>query len=205
MAIPWLRILDAALGIHDIVRPRRSRPLIDGIDSQALATGGTPLVGLEARLAGVVVAALKEAFDRDTRRLELERQQLEAERRHAERLLQLELLRQAGDREIGKLRLVAGLAGVSFVGSLFFGLRVVDAGGGRASLAPKLVLAGGWALLLAAIALSFSVQSTVARVLERAVGEQDGFPPGEVPRTGEAAIWLIVVGLALIGLSALLS
>ena len=38
---------------------------------------------LEARLAGVVVAALKEAFDRDSRRLELERDQLAAERLRA--------------------------------------------------------------------------------------------------------------------------
>ena len=51
--------------------------------------------GLEARLAGVVVAALKEAFDRDTQRLELEREQLDAERQRAERALRLELRRQA--------------------------------------------------------------------------------------------------------------
>ena len=36
-------------------------------------------------MAGVLVAALKEAFDRDSARLELERIQIEAERRRAER------------------------------------------------------------------------------------------------------------------------
>ena len=84
--------------------------------------------GLEARLAGVVVAALKEAFDRDTRRLELEREQLEAERERAERALRLELQRQAGDREIGRLRLLAGVAVASWLGTLFFSARLL---GGR--------------------------------------------------------------------------
>jgi hypothetical protein len=205
MAIPWLRILDAALGIHDLVRVRKG----GGLVSQSLAPGGAALGGLEARLAGVVVAALKEAFDRDARRLEHERRQLEAERRRAERMLQLELLRQAGDREIGKLRLVAGLAGGSFVGSLFFVARVATAAGSTASgssLGPRLTLGAGWALLLAAIAASFTAQSKVARVLERsAAGEPDGLPTGAFPRTGELAAWLIVVGLALVGLSVLLS
>src|SRR4051812_18836342 len=69
--------------------------------------GLTPAVGggigghLEARLTNVVVAALKEAFDRDHARLELERAQLEEERRRAEAAMQLELRRQAADREIG--------------------------------------------------------------------------------------------------------
>ena len=56
---------------------------------------------LEAPLTNVVVAALKEAFDRDHARLELERAQLEEERRRAEQALRLELRRQAADRELG--------------------------------------------------------------------------------------------------------
>ena len=40
---------------------------------------------LETRLAGVVVAALKEAFDRDRARMDLERAQIESERRRARR------------------------------------------------------------------------------------------------------------------------
>ena len=53
----------------------------------------------------MVVAALKEAFDRDHARLELERGQLEEERRRAAAALQAELRRQAIDRELGRLRL----------------------------------------------------------------------------------------------------
>ena len=41
-----------------------------------LATGGA-IGQLETRLAGVVVAALKEAFDRDRVRMDLERAQME--------------------------------------------------------------------------------------------------------------------------------
>ena len=40
--------------------------------------GGGPLGQLETRLAGVVVAALKEAFDRDRARMDLERTQMDA-------------------------------------------------------------------------------------------------------------------------------
>src|SRR5262245_8137635 len=65
---------------------------------------------LETRLTNGLVAALKEAFDRDHARLELERAELEEQRRRAERTLQVELLRQAADRELGRLRLLAGTA-----------------------------------------------------------------------------------------------
>ena len=90
----------------------------------AAARGRRPRApgGLEARLAGVVVAALKEAFDRDTRRLELEREQLDAERERAERALRLELQRQAADREIGRLRLLAGVAVAGWLGTLLLAI-----------------------------------------------------------------------------------
>ena len=117
---------------------------------------------LEARLAGVVVAALKEAFDRDHQRLELEREQIEAERARAERVLRIELARQAGDQEIGRLRLLAGVAIASWLGTLFFSVRLVGgASGGRVALGV------GWLLLLAALAASFVAQSTVTRGLNR--------------------------------------
>ena len=87
-------------------RPQRSRACrerasaavaaADDPEQLAVSERGGPL---EVRLAGVVVAALKEAFDRDHQRLELEREQIEAERMRAERLLRIELARQAGNRE----------------------------------------------------------------------------------------------------------
>src|SRR5437763_9335040 len=126
MALPWLRILDALIGVTDLARSRKIRTMADEQQQQQqLEVGGRTVGGVEARLAGVVVAALKEAFDRDTRRLELERDQAAAERERAERALRLELRRQAGDREIGRLRLLAGGAIASWLGTLFFSARLV--------------------------------------------------------------------------------
>lgn len=196
MALPWLRIIDAALGVTDLVRSRKVRPGdAEGADVR-LAPGA--LGGLETRLAGVVVAALKEAFDRDTRRLELEREQLEAERRRAERALRLELLRQAGDREIGRLRLLAGLAVASWMGTLFFSVRVMTG-----PMASRLLLGAGWAILLAAVAAAFKGQTTVARALESAAQSLDSPDTTPSAGAGEVAPWLIVVGLALVGAAVL--
>src|SRR5207247_1127443 len=121
MPVPWLRILDIVIGFTDLARSRkigqaaqqREQAEAQPQSLEATGRGGVPggpggPGGLEARLAGVVVAALKEAFDRDTRRLELERAELEAERERADRALRLELRRQAGDRALWLL--VAGLA-----------------------------------------------------------------------------------------------
>src|SRR5437016_3359392 len=127
MALPWLRILDAFIGVTDLARSRRIKTLSqeNPDPSTSLQRGPAgPLSGMEARLAGVVVAALKEAFDRDRNRLELEREHIEAERARAERALKLELLRQAGDREIGRLRLLAGVAVACWIGTLFFSARL---------------------------------------------------------------------------------
>src|SRR5438034_10739902 len=118
MAVPWLRLFDMLIGVSDFARGGRGRPAADH-ESQQLAPGSRALGHLETRLAGVVVAALKEAFDRDSRRLELEREEIETERARAERTLRLELLRQAGEREIGRLRLIAASAVVSWLGTLF--------------------------------------------------------------------------------------
>jgi hypothetical protein len=193
MAVPWLRIIDAALGVTDLVRSRRPRAPEAELTSEQLAAGGAG--GLETRLAGVVVAALKEAFDRDSRRLQLEREQLEAERRRAERALQLEVLRQAADREIGRLRLVAGAALASWIGTLFFSTRLM---GG--ATAPKALLGIGWLLLLGAVAAAFSAQSGVARAMQW-VGDD---PPSVSPNAmrtaaGDLAPWLIIAGLACVG------
>src|SRR5262249_22165864 len=98
MAVPWLRILDAVIGVPDLARSGRIRTLAE--EKRRLEAGGRVPGPLETRLAGVVVAALKEAFDRDTHRLQLEREQAAAERERTERLLRLELQRQAADREI---------------------------------------------------------------------------------------------------------
>src|ERR1700674_4488345 len=121
MPVPWLRILSAVIGVTDFARLPAGR---GGGEEERLVPGNRALGQLETRLAGVVVAALKEAFDRDSRRLELAREQLAAERRRADRALNLELLREAGDREVGRLRLLAGVAAGCWLGTLFFSARL---------------------------------------------------------------------------------
>jgi hypothetical protein len=188
MAVPWLRVFDTVLGLTDVARRLRGRGQAADPQEQ-LAEGGRG-GALEARLAGVVVAALKEAFDRDHQRLELERDQLEAERQRAERSLRLELLRQAGDREIGRLRMLAGVAVASWLGTLVFSSRLIEAGG-----AARAALGIGWLLLLGALGATFTAQSHAAQAIVR-----EDFRPGTA---GQIAPWLIVAGLAAIAIGVL--
>ena len=117
MPVPWLQLVDAALGVANFARGRKAPSPPPEEQSLQLEGGSRAPGGLEARLAGVVVAALREAFERDTRRLDLEREQAEAERERAERALRLELRRQAADREIARLRLLAGVAVIAWLGT----------------------------------------------------------------------------------------
>jgi len=184
MPIPWLGIIDAVIGVTALARGRKSPASEQQLERRNIG-------GLETRLASVVVAALQEAFDRDTRRLELERE---------ERARRLELQRQAGDREIGRLRLLAGVAVVSWLGTLLPASRLVGA-----SLGARLALGGGWLLLLAAIAASFSAQSDVAAALTRV---DDGAAwSGAISSgaSGALALWLIVFGLALVAVAVLIA
>lgn len=198
MPIPWLQLVDAALGVANFARGRKMPEPPTDSGQQIDAASRAP-AGLEARLAGVVVAALKEAFDRDSRRLELEREQLAAERQRAERLLRLELHRQAGDREIGRLRLLAGVAGAAWIGSLLL-LSRVAAGG----LGARITLGAGWLLLLAAIAASFTAQSRVASITDALLSGDDDRRAIGSGGAGAVALWLMMCGLLLVGLAALL-
>ena len=192
MALPWLRILDAAIGVADVTI-RRRRPQ-EGLEQSTLAGGTGPL---EARLTGVVLAALKEAFNRDHQRLELEREQLEAERQRAERALQLELQRQASDRELGRLRLTTAVAVAGWLGTLFFSARLVSGG-----MPGRIALGIGWLLLLGAIAASFAGQGRLARSLSESAARSSpaAWSSGAA---GAAAPWLIVAGLAAIAVGVL--
>jgi hypothetical protein len=201
VAVPWLRLLDAALGLSDLARRVRRPPdalpgsaPLGALDHLTAAPGGA----LETRLAGVVVAALKEAFDRDHQRMQLERDQIEAERQRAERALRLELARQAGDREIGRLRLLAGVALASWLATLFFSPRVIEG-----AVAGRVALGVGWLLLLAALAAAFSAQSAVARTVAQ-LDERTGSQPISSGAAGSAAPWLMVAGLAAIAMSVLI-
>ena len=197
MPVPWLGLIDTFLDLTSLVVSRKGRRP-DEPESSAIA--GRSGSQLEARMTNVVVAALKEAFDRDARRLELEREQAEREHFRTERLLKLELLRQAGDREIGRLRLMAGLAVGSWLGTLFFSASLASG-----PIGGRVMLGAGWLLLLVALALSFAAQARVGRALagiddpaERSADIMAGTAGAVVPV-------LIVTGLAVIGLAVLIS
>jgi hypothetical protein len=147
---------------------------------------------LESRLTNVVVAALKEAFDRDHVRLELERAQLEEQRRRAEQALRQELRRQAADRELSRLRLLAGVSLVGWIASV----GTFAAGVAGASVPARVLMATGWMLLLAALGAAFNAQANVT-----------GSVPDDRPLTtpaGQASLWLLMAGLAASAFSLLL-
>jgi hypothetical protein len=148
---------------------------------------------LEARLTNVVVAALKEAFDRDHARLELERAQLEEQRRRAEEAMRAELRRQAADREIGRLRLLAGTALIGWIASVALFLARL----GSATMPTRVVIALAWLLLLGALGAAFTAQARINT--DRA---DTGASPAATAAAG-AALWLLIAGLALSAISLL--
>jgi hypothetical protein len=193
------RAFDALMALRDAASKLRGgepAPRRDEPTGLTYVPPGAGLAGqLEARLTNVVVAALKEAFDRDHARLELERAQLEEQRRRAEEAMRLELRRQAADRELGRLRLLAGTALVGWIASLFvLGLRL-----DTASTVARALLGGGWLLLLGALASAFTAQGRIsAYVPEHNTALDPG--PGAA-----AALWLLVGGLALAAMSLLIA
>ena len=201
MAFPWLRAINAVIGIADIARSRRSRELArtTGDPDQPLDAmerlGARP--GMEARLAGVMVAALKEVFDRDSRRLELERAQVEAERERAERALKLELLRQRADREIGRMRLLAAVGVVGWLGTLNYASRMVES-------YTRAMFGAGWLLLLVAVATAFIAQARIATAVDKAKHDVDDRDVEWSTAPGLVALFVTVFGLALLGLAILM-
>lgn len=197
MPVPWLRVLDAVISLTDIARKVNRRPaaaLSDPGSEPAALPAAAPI---EARLTGVVVAALKEAFDRDHQRIQFEREQRDADRKRAERLLRLELARQAGDRTIAGLRLVAGIAVVSWLATLLFA-----GAASNLSVATRVLVGVGWTLLLAALAAAFAGQSAVVTA-QAQVHERDE-SRGLAGNGGAlAAPWLLLAGLATLAIAVL--
>lgn len=191
-----IRAFDAVRALTDVARKLKGgapeRPADASlVTSQASST----LAGqIETRLTNVVVAALKEAFDRDHARLELERAQLEEQRRRAEEAIHLELRRQAADREVGRLRMLAATAVVAWIASVL----VLGTRAGDASTIARAALGGGWLLLLGALAASFTAQGRIGAYLP------DRHAPLDAGPGAAAALWLLVAGLALTALSLLL-
>jgi hypothetical protein len=189
-----IRAYDAVMAFRDATRRFREKPAEE--TSLAAAQAPPGLAGqIEARLTNVVVAALKEAFDRDHARLELERAQVEEQRRRAEEALRLELRRQVLDRELGRLRMLAGTALVGWLSS------VLVLGTRAASMPPasRLVLATGWLLLLGSLAAAFVAQG---RINAMVVGDETTSSSGA---GGSASLWMLIAGLALTAISLLLT
>jgi len=187
----WMRVLDAVTGMVQLTG-RLGRP--DLPDSPA--RGGGPLGQLETRLAGVVVAALKEAFDRDSARLELERTQIEAERERAEAAFRAELKRQAAERALGQLRLIAVMAIGVWALSAALGSWLP----GMAATAPRLLLGVGWVLALATLGAAFSGWQQISSWSADTHGVIAGAPDSTA---ASVAPWLFLGALALTGLSVL--
>ena len=145
------------------------------------------LVGhLETRLTNVVVAALKEAFARDHARLELERAQLDEQRTRAEEALRLELRRQAADREVARLRLLAATALVGWIASVVLLVVRLDA----VSATARGMTAAAWLLLLGALGGAFTAQGKLSAHTADTHQTVDAGP------AGIAALWLLIAGLA---------
>lgn len=186
----WMRVLETVSALA--TAGARLRKSVAGTDLQQSPTGG-PLGALETRLAGVVVAALKEAFDRDRARMDLERETLEAERARAERALQAELRRQAADRALTQLKLIAVFAGGMLLTSGVLSAWVSGMRDGGSAIA----LGAGWAAGLAALGSVFAAWPKVSAIASS--NAADLTPPGTVV----VAPWLLLASLALTAASLL--
>ncbi len=172
----WLRVVDTVGTLAGRLK--------GGLPATTQQPGGA----LETRLAGVVVAALKEAFDRDRARMDLERAHVEAERRRAEEALAAELKRQAAERALGQLRLLAIIA----IGTWMLSAALaVWLPGMRAGL-PRTLLGIGWAMAFGALGCTFAGSQRISAWTAGATNAAD------LPRSAaaSAAPWLLLGALA---------
>ena len=191
----WIRVFDTVSGFVQVAARMRRPETAEPTGLQA--TPGGALGQIEARLAGVVVAALKEAFDRDSARLELERSHLESERRRAEEALRAEVRRQAADQLLGGLRLIAIVSAGAWALSAALGVLLP----GMREGAARLVLGGGWLLAFAALACTFAGWQAVTSWSSLSSGGTD-FPKHQAIA---AAPWLLIAALMLTGTSLLMA
>ena len=189
------RAFDAAMALRDAARRFRGDipPPPPETSLSAPPGVGSALVGqIETRLTNVVVAALKEAFDRDHARLELERAHMEQQRRRAEEALRLELRRQAADRELARLRLLGGAALIGWIASVM----LLVARLGATSVTSRSISAVAWLLLLGSLGAAFSAQGR----LSAAVNDTSPIDAGS---GGVVALWMLIAGLAVSGMALL--
>jgi hypothetical protein len=192
-----MKVIDTVSGLIQM-SGRLRRP--DTELQQAPPPGAGPLGQLEARLAGVVVAALKEAFDRDRARMDLERTQMEGERARAEEALRAELRRQASERALGQLRLIAVMAFALMMVSAALGVWMP----GMHTTVPRVLMGTGWIAAIAALGCAFAAWQHVSAwtAAVRPAGDAAGTGNPRHP-AATAAPWLLLGALALTGVSLL--
>ena len=199
MAVPWAKVFETVSSVAQLSGSFRRPAGADTDDTPAAGhTAGNPLAPLEARLAGVVVAALHEAFDRDRVRMDMERAQVEGEQRRAAEALAAELRRQASERVLGQLRLIAVTAIAIWMISAILAALLP---GMRAGL-PRVLLGSGWTIALASIGCAFAGWQRMS--------DWTGSPGAALanaPQGGPAlaAPWLLLTALALVGASLLVA
>src|SRR5262245_25287177 len=191
----WMRVLETVNGLAQMAGRFRRGP---GTDVAGPVAGGGPLGQLEARLAGVVVAALKEAFDRDRARMDMERAQIEAERLRAEEALRAELRRQAAERALAQLRLVGVMAFIICMMSIAVGVWLP----GMQSVVARWLMGVGFALAVAALGCVFAAWQHVFVWSTRHEPIPSGAIVPPVPADGRhpagiAAPWLLLGSMAL--------
>jgi hypothetical protein len=196
----WAGVLDTVGGLVQIAR-RFREGATEGLSGSQPLWGSQPAPGglgqAEARLAGVVVAALKEAFDRDSVRMEMERSQLDAERERMAVALRAELRRQSADRMLGQLRLIAVMAIGTWALSAALGVWLP----GMREGVPRALLGAGWVFALGALGFAFAGWQQVT------IHSADTTPGAVVLEHGSTtyAPWLLIASVALIGAGLLIA
>ena len=184
----WLKVLDTVAGLAQLTG--RLRGGGSTLEPAAPAAGGGPIGQLETRLAGVVVAALKEAFDRDRARMDLERAHMDAERQRAEEALRAELRRQAADRALGQLRLISIMA----IGTWMLSIALAVWLPGLRDGASRVLVGLAWLSAIGALGCSFAGWQHVSVWSADAGGGASARP--EHPAAALAP-WCLLAALAL--------
>lgn len=195
-----MRVIDAVGGLAQLSgrtrKPDAAAPAAEG------ESPGGPLAQLETRLAGVLVAALKEAFDRDRARLDLERSHLEAEQARAAAALRAELSRQAIERALGQIRLVAIAAVAVWMLSAVLSAAVP----GMRAGASRILLGASWTCAIAALGCMLSAWQRVSGFSDESDERTMGSSTATFPGAGiaaQAGSWLLLGAIALSGASLL--
>lgn len=194
----WLRALSAVGAVAEASRLFRA-PRGEAEREPAVFQPGS--TQLEARLAQVVVAALKEAFNRDRARFDLEQGHLDAQRERAEQQLRLEWLRQESERSLGQVRMMAIMSLIVWAASA---LLLVWLPGSQEATS-KVLLGFGWSALIGSVACAFVAHSGITEWLVNA--HTSGPVTPHVPQSSARTIlpWLLVLGLALTATSVIVA